>query len=81
MLAKLRALIRKKSFFSKLYDECDDLAFIFESYPEDKADERAEERYKVVVTTILPLLLSCVRAILFLLTFAVGLLLSSAILR
>ena len=81
MLAKLRALIRKKSFFSKLYDECDDLVFVFKYETDSEAKQRAEDRYKVVVATILPILLSRVRAIFFILAFAFGLLLGGAILR
>ena len=69
------------NFFKKLYDECGDIQFILRYYPEDESKESIERRYKIVMMTALPILLSRVRAIFFLLSsflsFLLGALLTS----
>lgn len=66
---------KRNSFFKKLYDECDDIHFEFSYDAQDEAQNDLEHRYKIIVVTILPILLSRVRAIFFTLAFLVGLLL------
>ena len=61
------------SLFKKLYYECDQLQLMFGDKPEKESERCLERRYKVVMTTILPLLLSGIRTIriLFLLQFGI----------
>lgn len=70
---------KRDNFFKELYDECGDIEFILRYYPEDESEESLERRYKIVMMTALPILLSRVRAIFFLLTFLTGVLLALAL--
>ena len=65
-------MTKHSGFFKKLYDECDDLVFVFKYETDQETKQRAEDRYKVVMATILPILLSRMRAIFFLLAYACG---------
>ena len=63
---------KRDSFFNKLYDEAGDIEFSLRNDADDVSDESLEKRYKIVVLTILPILLSRVRAIFFILAFLAG---------
>lgn len=67
---------KRKNFFKELYDECGDIEFILRYYPEDESEESLERRYKIVMMTALPILISRVRAIFFLLAFLAGVMLT-----
>lgn len=63
---------KRHGFFDEIYNECSDIKFILSNYADDEGYESLERRYKIVVMTILPILLSRVRTILFLFCFPAG---------
>lgn len=67
---------KRYDFFNKLYDEASDIEFSLRYDADDVSKESLEKRYKIVVLTILPILLSRVRAIFFLLAFLIGILMA-----
>ena len=66
---------KRSNFLKELYEEASDIKFRL-CYNADEVSEKSlEKRYKIVVMTILPILLSLVRSIFFMLSGIVGFLL------
>ena len=70
---------KRSNFLKELYEEASDIKFRL-CYNADEVSEKSlEKRYKIVVMTILPILLSLVRSIFFMLSGIVGFLLGRLI--
>ena len=72
---------RKKSVEDQLFDQSDELTEMLYQQCQERPDNRAECRYKIIVATALPLIYSRLGALLFLFSMLVGLLLTLLLLR
>ena len=70
---------KRNNFFEEIYDECGDIKFGFGHYSDDVSNEELERRYKIIMMTILPILLSRVRSIFFATAIIVGFLLGQLV--
>lgn len=70
---------KRSNFLKELYEEASDIKFRLRYNADEVSEKSLEKRYKIVVMTILPILLSLVRSIFFVLSGIVGFLLGRLI--
>ena len=70
---------KRSNFLEELYEEASDIKFRLRYNADEVSEKSLEKRYKIVVMTILPILLSLVRSIFFVLAGIVGFLLGRLI--
>ena len=70
-----------RSIEDKLFDDCDELADMLDEQGEGGPDDRAERRYKIIVTTALSLIFSRLGTLLFLFSVFSGVVLALLAIR
>ena len=66
--------MKRTSLMQKIFDESDDLAYVLEQQCEQGTGDCTEERYKIIVLTVLPLIFDRLRFISFLFCCLLGML-------
>ena len=67
-------MMKRTSLMQKSFDESDDLTYVLEQQCKQGTGDCTEERYKIIVLTVLPLILDRLRFISFLFCFLLGML-------
>ena len=63
---------KRRSYFDKICDDCSDIWFELSLRIPEDPEERLDQRYRMTVMAILPMLLRRTRALLLLLCFPAG---------